>query len=1495
MPNKKLFLLLFLIFIFIFSLFAGEKLTIHYHRPDGDYQHWTLWVWGIHTNVAKALSSKGSDDFGVYFIIDVDEFNGAADYGMLPRYKEWERKDDPDRIFNKGNNKEFYIMSEDRRVYTEKPDVSPRVVKALLDSKKQFRVVLSKSLDKVNFSAADVEFIFSDNKKYPVISITEKRNESGKIKVLVCELGEEISVESQINGSVSVPGYKAGQLVAGKIVDDPYFYRDIELGAIWTPEATTFRTFAPTALEVYVHYYLQPSGGEPYRYKMYPIGNGIWEITLKGNLKNAYYKFYTVFVDDEYEIMDPYSKANTGTRGRCIIVGDEVNIPIAPGPQFDNSEAIISEIHIREISIDENSDVKLKGKYLGLTEEPTYVPNTQVTTNLSHLAELGVNVVQIMPFQDFDNDEDNPGHNWGYMPFHYNSPDGAYATKRYDITRIIEVKKMIDAFHKKGIKVVMDVVYNHTAEGNPEVRVSFNGLAPDYYYRLRDDGSYWNGSGCGNEFRSEAPMARKYIIDSLKYWVQEYKVDGFRFDLLGLIDLETVKLFTQELKKIKPDILIYGEPWTGGASAVPYATTKGTQKNQGFGVFNDNFRNAIKGGVSDKTKGYIQAGNNVAGIKKGVIGSITDFCAQPIETINYIECHDNYMLWDKIVMSTQDLQITDNDRIDIDKLAAAIILTSQGIPFLQVGQEFLRSKHFEDNPYNKGDEVNKVEWARKVQYFDVFNYYKNLIALRKAHPMFRFKTAQEIKENIYFLDDDMDYVLPAKCVAYVINKGSTNDNWENAIVIFNPNNYSVNIELPESQWYLVLDKNNYYPQGNGEYKNSVSVPSYSAMILFNLDKDFKNNVLAKYKTAKAPVKKIFKVNAPDAKQVTIAGSFNDWNKDSLPMKRDNSGMWSIELELEPGSYEYKFIQDGDWDKLNKDNRIVNIKKTGKNAILFEVYAPDARQVTIAGSFNDWNMSSDPLEKKENGKWQIYLDLAPGAYEYKFLQDGDWDKLNKENRRITVPAGGSSKGISVEGGSSSTGASAKGTTFEVDAPGARRVTIAGEFNNWDMNKHELKKEADGKWRITLDLAPGTYEYKFLQDGDWDKLNKENRKITVPAGGSSSTGASAKGTTFEVDAPGARRVTIAGEFNNWDMNKHELKKEADGKWRITLDLAPGTYEYKFLQDGDWDKLNKENRKITVPAGGSSSTGASAKGTTFEVDAPGARRVTIAGEFNNWDMNKHELKKEADGKWRITLDLAPGTYEYKFLQDGDWDKLNKENRKITVPAKKEVAIPEIIKKEERKKTVFEVEAPDANQVELVGSFNNWRRGMYFLNKQADGKWRIELDLEDGTYKYRFVQDGDYTILNKEDRILNVPEIQQEKIERSKGTTFEVDAPGARRVTIAGEFNNWDMNKHELKKEADGKWRITLDLAPGTYEYKFLQDGDWDKLNKENRKITVPAGGSSSTGASAKGTTFEVDAPGARRVTIAGEFNNWDMNKHELKKEADGKWRITLDLAPG
>nr|HPG30044.1 type I pullulanase [bacterium] len=910
---------------------------------------------------------------------------------------------------------------------------------------------------------------------------------NGKIKVIDCELENPISVTSKIDGSVSIPGYKEGPLVAGKIVDDPYYFKDIELGALYSENRTIFRAFAPTAAQLYVNIYEQPKGGEPVKYKMSDIGNGIWEASLDGNLANKYYTFHSVFINEEYEIMDPYSKCNTATRGRCIVVAPD-NTDIAKSPIFPPSDAVIYQLHVREISIHPSSGVKNQGKYLGLAEYPASLPsNKNISTMLSHIEQMGVNAVQIMPFQDFDNDEDKDEHNWGYMPFHFNSPEGSYSTKRDDITRVIETKKMIDAFHKKGIKVVLDVVYNHTAEGNPEVRVSFNGLAPNYYYRVRDDGGYSNGSGCGNEFRSESLMGRKYIIDSLKFWVKEYGIDGFRFDLMGLIDLETMKIAVEELKKIKPDILVYGEPWTGGNSLVPAATVKGTQKNKGFGCFNDHFRSAIKAGVSDASQGYLQAGNNSEGIKKGVIGSVTDFAAQPNETINYIECHDNYSLWDKLVISTKrDLAISDADRIEMDKLGAAIILTSQGIPFIQVGQDFLRSKDFIDNPYNKGDKVNQVDWTRKEKYLNVSNYYKGLIKLRADHPLFRLKTGKEIKENIYFLDDDLNIELPSKCVSFIINKGTTSDRWENALAIYNPNPFEIAVEIPESEWFMAADKNNFYEAGikANVTKKSVRTAPRSVLILYNTDENFSKSFLKKNRASKQPVKQLFKISAPDAKKINVAGTFNNWDMNATPLNNDGNGNWSVEVELEKGTYEFKYIQDNDWDKLNKDNRTVNVKpkSNSSKSVLFEIYAPNANEVTLAGSFNEWNNSVCKLDRGENGKWSTYLTLEPGEYEYKFLQNGDWDLLNKDNRKIKVSAG-------------SQQANNSGTLFEIEAPAAGKVTVAGSFNEWNTEQYNLEKNAEGKWFIRINLKPGIYEYKFLQDGDWDKLNASNRTIEV----------------------------------------------------------------------------------------------------------------------------------------------------------------------------------------------------------------------------------------------------------------------------------------------------------------------------------------------------------------------------------------------------------------
>src|SRR4030095_12204145 len=335
-------------------------------------------------------------------------------------------------------------------------------------------------------------------------------------------------------------------------------------------------------------------------------------------------------------------------------------------------ESVIYELHLRDFTIDPDSGVQRRGKYLGLTEAGAFFNGrSDVSTGLDHLSELGVNVIQLMPVTEFHHEAAEDEYGWGYDVVHFNSPAGWYATERLDGRRIHELKLLIDTLHKRGMRVTLDFVSNHTYEHIGEKVYSFEGLVPGYYYRLKQDGTYWNGSGTGNEFRSEAPMARRFILETVKYWVNEYKVDGFRFDLLGLIDLETLEMISRELKAIDPNILMYGEPWAGGSTAVDIVN-KGQQRNRGWAVFNDHFRDAIKGRVFDpQSTGFIQSGNESLGVKIGIRGSIDDFSESPLESINYVESHDNRTLRDLLVIGTANQpQALERERRAMAKLAA---------------------------------------------------------------------------------------------------------------------------------------------------------------------------------------------------------------------------------------------------------------------------------------------------------------------------------------------------------------------------------------------------------------------------------------------------------------------------------------------------------------------------------------------------------------------------------------------------------------------------------------------------------------------------------------------------------------------------------------------------------------------------------------------------------------------------------------------------------
>jgi pullulanase len=581
------------------------------------------------------------------------------------------------------------------------------------------------------------------------------------------------------------------------------------LGALYSKEKTVFRVWAPTASRVTLHLYQTPVGGKARLFAMTRHSDGTWDTAVLGDWQGAYYT-YTASGDDprfdpRRELIDPYARAVTAHDGRGIVVHDTT--PVADRPSFPISEAIIYEMHLRDFTIDPDSGIQRRGKYLGLTEEGTHLTGRiDISTGLEHLTELGVNVVQLMPISEFHNDRTNERYGWGYDAVHFNSPEGWYATERYDARRVSEVKRMIDALHKRGIRVTLDVVFSHTFEKLGERIYSFEGLVPGYYYRLKPDGSYWNGSGVGNEFRTEAPMARRFIIDSVKYWVTEYKVDGFRFDLMGLIDRETLVQIVRELRALDPRLLIYGEPWAGGPTPIEISG-KGVQRGRGWAVFNDHFRDALKGNVFNaRATGFVQSGTNIEAVKLGIRGSVDDFTESPLETINYVECHDNHTLWDRLVISTiDDATVTDADRRAMDKLAAAIIFTSQGIPFIQCGQEFLRTKGGDHNSYDKPDAVNMIRWREKANNHDVFAYYRGLIHLRRAHPLFRLETAASVRRAVSFLDSELKLPVPDKCLAYQIEDLTGTDSWTRALVLLNPKAEAVVFAIPAGQWQVFGD------------------------------------------------------------------------------------------------------------------------------------------------------------------------------------------------------------------------------------------------------------------------------------------------------------------------------------------------------------------------------------------------------------------------------------------------------------------------------------------------------------------------------------------------------------------------------------------------------------------------------------------------------------------------------------------------------------------
>ena len=821
----------------------GVVIKLHYNRPDGVYDDWSVWFWNLGEEGVDIPFEKVDGEMVATYKVKP----GVTSVGFIVKLPNWAAKDvNEDQFIDVAA-----FVSGTIHVYVESgvkgyaATLDDDVVSGVKVSAVRYKetegvqVAMTAGVDPNAFTLwgpdgeiAPVVVLDGGNLIYTLV-LAEPLDPYGSYTLRF--MGQDYAV-------------KMPNVYSTESFEKEYTYTGNDLGANWTAEKTTFRVWAPTATAVRVNLYESGTEGTKDRIEqlnMTPDVNGTWVAIKAGDLNGVYYT-YEVDVDGQTnEACDPYAKA-VGVNGKLAMVSDMASTnpdgwENDKDPHYGNAitDAVIYELHVRDLSVDENSGIQNKGKFLGLIETGTTNPQG-VPTGLDHIKDLGVTHIHLLPSYDYGSVdetklEDNV-FNWGYDPVNYNVPEGSYSTDPYiGEVRVKEFKQMVKGLHDNGVSVIMDVVYNHVydAEG-----YCFNKIVPQYFSRVNENGTYSAGSGCGNATASERSMVSKYIVDSVKYWADEYHIDGFRFDLVGLIDTQTINKVIEEVHKTHPNVIFYGEGWTMSTQVTKEGYTMTTQANSTetpeFAFFSDTLRDALKGDVFDSHKGgYVSGVGAYAGnISKCFVGAPT-WCKSPTQTINYASCHDNHTLFDRITTATADASVA--DRIRMNNLAAAIYMTSQGVPFVHAGEEMLRSKPlpdggFDHNSYNNTDAVNNLKWAdlNKEEYRTVYNYYKGLIAFRKAHPALRMTSAQEVNQKIAPLED-LDFSVTGFHIAAGAN-GEANE----LVVIFNPRKEATTVNLPEGDWDIYISGQTAGVESLGQASGTVTVEPISATILSRL-------------------------------------------------------------------------------------------------------------------------------------------------------------------------------------------------------------------------------------------------------------------------------------------------------------------------------------------------------------------------------------------------------------------------------------------------------------------------------------------------------------------------------------------------------------------------------------------------------------------------------------------------------------------------------------
>ncbi|WP_306007958.1 type I pullulanase [Bacillus sp. MMSF_3353] len=808
------------------------EVIIHYKEQSGNTKDWNLWLWGENAN-GKSYEFTGEDEFGKYAKINIDDDYNRV--GFIIRTNEWE-KDGGDRWIEniKDGRAEVWILSGDDKVYTSKPSSDLSIQKATIDSFNEITVTTN-----VPFNSKEQKIEIEGIKIKEINPFDKNGGDiTNKVKIITeqkIDLKQTYKVKIE---NVADTYTEIGKVIRSAEFDHSFYYGGNDLGNIYTPQHTKFRVWAPTASEAKLVTYKKWNDKIGTEINMQQSEKGTWKAELTGNQKGLFYTYKVKIGDRWTEAVDPYVRAASVNGDKGAVVDLEETTPEKwkknKKPKFKNPEdAIIYELHVRDLSIQPESGIKHKGKYLGVTEKGTRGPK-DVKTGLDHMKDLGVTHVQLLPIFDYASvNEENlnePQYNWGYDPKNFNVPEGSYSTNPYEPTvRITELKQMIQTLHDNNLRVVMDVVYNHmynAAESN------FHKLVPGYYYRYNEDGTFANGTGVGNDTASERKMMRKFMVDSVTYWAKEYNLDGFRFDLMGIHDYETMNEIRKAVNQIDPSIILHGEGWDLNTplAAELKANQKNAVKMKGIAHFNDNIRDGLKGSVfEEKENGFVNGKENMEDrIKKGITAGIdydinSSTYKDPEQVLTYVEAHDNHTLWDKLELTNS--SDSEEVRKQMHKLSSSILLTSQGIPFLHAGQEFMRTKYGDHNSYKSPDSINQMDWLRRAAFNNEVEYMKGLIDLRKKYSAFRMTSAEQIKKHIAFMD------TPKNVVAYSI-KGNGNKN-EYFMVTHNANREAVDITLPsKGPWKVLVDGK----QAGSKtlyvvHDNKIKVPALSSLVL----------------------------------------------------------------------------------------------------------------------------------------------------------------------------------------------------------------------------------------------------------------------------------------------------------------------------------------------------------------------------------------------------------------------------------------------------------------------------------------------------------------------------------------------------------------------------------------------------------------------------------------------------------------------------------------